>query len=206
MKTQDDNICIWNEKSQCENCELQGKLHCHPYFQHSLYFILAYLAGFIPAILGILLAQISLLISLSIIGGWVIFTFFFFSVWESKVLCSHCPHYSNRSQKILHCGINSGMYKITSYNPNPMTSGEKVQFLVGAAILLGYFLPFLFILDQYIYFILTILGIILWVIVIQLKHCKECINFSCPLNRTPDELKQEFLRKNPMINDAFNSH
>ncbi len=200
MNAQSNRICIWNEISQCENCELHGKLHCHSYFQHSLYFGLAYLAGFIPGVLGILFSKISLLISLSIIGGWVIFAVLFFCVWESKVLCSHCPHYSNPAQKVLHCGINSGMYKVTRYNPNPMSSGEKFQFLVGASILLGYFLPFLFILEQYLYFLLTIVGIIIWVVVIQVKHCKECINFSCPLNRTPDELKMKFLHKNPVIN------
>ena len=205
METQNNKICIWNDISQCDNCELHGKLHCHPYFQHSLYFGLAFLAGFIPSILGIIFAQISPLIMLSIIGGWVIYAFVFFCMWESKVLCSHCPHYSNPSQKILHCGINSGMYKITRYNPNPMNLREKVQFLVGAVILLGYFLPFLFILDQFVYFILTIVGIIIWVIVIQLKHCKECINFSCPLNHTPDELKKEFIRKNQIINEMHHS-
>jgi hypothetical protein len=204
--TENNKICIWNEKSHCENCELYGQLHCHPYFQHSLYFGLAYLAGFIPAVLGILFSRISLLISLSIIGGWVIFAIFFFNIWESKVLCSHCPHYSNPAHKVLHCGINSGMYKVTRYNPNPMNSGEKVQFLVGASILLGYFLPFLFILEQYLYLFFTIVGIIIWIVVIQVKHCKECINFSCSLNRTPDELKMKFLRKNPVISDMHNSH
>ena len=205
MNAQSNKICIWNEKSQCENCELQGKLHCHPYFQHSLYFMLSYFAGLVPAILGIIFAQVSILISSGIIGGWILYAIFFFCVWESKVLCSHCPHYSNPAQKILHCGVNSGMYKITSYNPNPITSGEKIQFYIGAAILLGYFLPFLFILGQFVYFILNMAGIIIWVIVIQLKHCKECINFSCPLNRTPEELKKEFMRKNPVIDEMHHS-
>jgi hypothetical protein len=197
MDNSNRDICIWDDPSKCNQCELNGKLHCHPYFQHSLYFGLAFLSSFIPAVLGIIFSMFSPMISFSIVGVWIVIAIFFFCVWESKVLCSHCPHYSNPAHKFLHCGINSGAYKITKYNPNQMKLSEKIQFLIGAGLLLGYPLPFLFLLGQYVFFIFTLIGIIIWVITIQLKHCKECLNFSCPLNHTPETLKESFIKKNP---------
>ena len=194
-------LCIWKEESNCNNCELKGSLHCHPYFKHSLYFALAFCSILIPAILGIIFGFGG--ISILIFSVWIGFAIFFFCVWESKVLCSHCPHYSNTSQKILHCGINSGMYKFTNYNPNPMSKPEKAQFIIGAVILITYPLPFLIISYQIIFFIITCCGIAVWITTIQLKHCKECINFSCPLNRVNEDLKKLFFEKNPQLKEFW---
>ncbi|TFG03407.1 MAG: hypothetical protein EU542_02235 [Promethearchaeota archaeon] len=196
-------LCIWKDPSKCIDCELKGLLHCHPYLQHSLYFAIAFFSVIIPAILGIILGGWGIIYTLLIFSFWICFALFFFCVWESKVLCSHCPHYSNPFQKTLHCGINSGMYKITTFNPKPMNRSEKTQFLVGASILLLYPLPFLLISSQIVPFILTCLGILIWIATIQLKHCKECINFSCPLNRVSEELKHKFLNKNPQLEKVW---
>jgi len=194
-------FCIWKDESNCIDCELYGLLHCHPYFQHSLYFALAFLSALIPATIGIILGGFGMIFTFLIFSIWFSFALFFFCVWESKVLCSHCPHYSNPSQRTLHCGINSGMYKITSYNPEPMNRDEKIQFLIGVLILILYPLPFLILSSQILFFILTCLGIAIWITTIQLKHCKECINFSCPLNRVNGEIKRKFLKKNPQLEE-----
>lgn len=196
-------FCIWKDKSNCIGCELNGLLHCHPYFLHSLYFALAFFAVLLPATFGIILGGFGWVYTLLIFSFWISFALFFFCIWESKVLCSHCPHYSNPSQRTLHCGINSGMYKISNFNPKPMNRSEKVQFLIGAIILITYPLPFLLISSQLFFFILTCLGIIIWIATIQLKHCKECINFSCPLNRVDNKLKCKFLKKNPHLEEAW---
>ncbi len=29
------------------------------------------------------------------------------------------------------------------------------------------------------------------------NYCKKCVNLSCMMNKVPDELKEEYLRKNP---------
>jgi hypothetical protein len=193
-------LCIWMEKSNCDDCELKGFLHLHPYFKHSLYFAISFSLILIPAILRLVFGFGG--ISILIFSVWVGFAIFFFCVWESKVLCSHCPHYSKTSQKILHCGINSGIYKITNYNPNPMSKQEKVQFIIGAVILIAYPLPFLIISYQILFFILTCCGIAIWITTIQLKHCRECINFSCPLNRVSEDLKVQFFEKNPQLKES----
>jgi hypothetical protein len=197
------NLCIWKDESNCVDCELNGLLHCHPNFKHSLYFGLAFLSALLPATFGIILGGFEIINTLLIFSFWIGFALFFFCVWESKVLCSHCPHYSNPNQMTLHCGINSGMYKITTFNPKPMNRSEKTQFIIGALILMAYPLPFLLISFQILFFILTCLGIIIWVATIQLKHCKECINFSCPLNRVSEDLKHRFLKKNPELEESW---
>ena len=46
-------------------------------------------------------------------------------------------------------------------------------------------------------------GVILLYIVIQLKVCTDCINFSCVLNRVPKKIRDEFLKKNPKMYEAW---
>ncbi|MEJ2294120.1 MAG: hypothetical protein P8Y23_05070 [Candidatus Lokiarchaeota archaeon] len=189
------------EKSNCDDCELKGFLHLHPYFKHSLYFAISFSLILIPAILRLVFGFGG--ISILIFSIWFGFEVFFFYVWESKVMCSHCPHYSNTSQKMLHCRINSGMYTITKYNPSPMSELEKAQFIMGAIILVAYPLPFLTISNQIAFFILTCCGIAIWITTIQLKHFRECIYFLCPLNRVSEDLKGQFFEKNPQLKEVW---
>ena len=50
---------------------------------------------------------------------------------------------------------------------------------------------------------LCVFGIVLWYITLQLKICTDCINFSCVLNRVPKEIRDEFLKKNPEMYEAW---
>ena len=119
------------------------------------------------------------------------------------MICNHCPYYANDRQRILHCPVDKGKLKTSKYDPGPMSSSEKVQFVVGATIFVLYPLPFLLIAEQIISTIFLFVGIIIWIIVIQLKVCPFCINFSCPLNRVPISVRNEFLNRNPVIKRAW---
>lgn len=193
----------WNKECDCAECELDERLMCDGSLKYSLYFGAPILLGLIPAIIGIRLSGYSLLIKILIFVGWVAYALFFFNVWESRMLCNHCPYYADDSERTLHCPINKGMLKTSKYDPRPINTSEKIQFIVGALILVGIPLPFLIIDGQIISTVLLIAGIILWLVVIQLKVCTDCINFSCVLNRVPKEFRDEFLKKNPRIKKAW---
>jgi hypothetical protein len=197
-------ICIWNSNSECHACELRNQLHCHSQFKDTLYFGSSFFLAFIPAVLGILLSGFVFLTSVSIIVVWFLYILFFFCIWESKVLCSHCPYYANDNQKTLHCAINTGFIKISKYNPKPMSKSEKIQFIIGALIFILYPIPFLILAEQFIFLTIALIGIFIWMIIIQYKVCPVCINFSCPLNRVPNNIVINFLEKNPEIKKAWN--
>jgi len=176
---------------------------CNPRLKYSLYFGLPMLLGILPPIIGIVISEFSLLIKILIFMGWLIYALFFFMIWESRIICNHCPYYSDDSQKTLHCPINKGILKTSKYDPRPINSFEKIQFIIGAIILIGFPIPFLVIKRQYLPILFLIGGTVIWIIVIQLKVCSDCINFSCVLNRVPENLRNEFLKKNPIIQKAW---
>ena len=196
-------ICIWEDKSICNSCEIKGKLHCHSQRRLSMYFMLSFLTFFISVLLGLVYANYNLILLFIILIVWFGYMLLFFNLWESRVLCSHCPYYANENHRVLHCYANAGILKTSKYNPRPMNRSEKIQFLIGVIILMGYPIPFLIIKQQYIFLSFSIIGIILWLILIQTKICTICINFSCPLNRVEKKYRDIFLKKNPEMKKAW---
>ncbi|MHA1932364.1 MAG: hypothetical protein ACW96X_07470 [Promethearchaeota archaeon] len=54
------------------------------------------------------------------------------------------------------------------------------------------------------YLLLVTLGaMIVWIIIIQLKVCTDCVNFACILNRVPKSVRLQFFEKNPIIKKAW---
>lgn len=193
----------WKDDCDCKECGLDGDLMCGRGLKYSLYFGIPMIFGLLPPIIGLLFSGYLLIFKILIFTVWIIYALFFFNIWESRMLCNHCPYYADDSQKTLHCPINKGMLKTSQYDPAPINISEKIQFLTGALILVGFPIPFLIIDGQIISVILLIGGIILWLVVIQLKVCTDCINFSCIFNRTPEDLRNEFLKKNPIMKKAW---
>ncbi len=193
----------WNEQCNCQDCDLQEKLMCNPSLKYSLYFGIPLLLGIIPPIIGIIISDFTLLSKIVILLGWLIYALFFFMVWESRIICNHCPYYADESQKTLHCPINKFMLKTSKYDPSQISGLEKIQFIIGATILIGYPIPFLIIDGQIIPILFLIGGTIIWIIVAQLEVCSDCINFSCILNRVPENIRDKFLKKTPIIQKAW---
>lgn len=54
----------------------------------------------------------------------VVFSIIFFEFWEIKILCTHCPFYTEEG-RVLDCYGNYGSLKVWSYNPEPMSKSEK---------------------------------------------------------------------------------
>ncbi len=191
------NICTWRPISMCRDCSIAGRLKCRYNSGDLHHFICLFLTFAIPAFIGMILGGY----------GWYIlgevgFMIFFFTLWEIRILCSHCPYYAEKG-RVLHCIANYGSLKVWKYHPEPMSKSEKVQLIIGFIILCGYPFPFLILGGQYILAFLALWGGIMFFWTLQKYTCSKCINFSCPLNRVSKEVVEEFLKRNSVMRKAW---
>ncbi|MEJ2252582.1 MAG: hypothetical protein P8Y97_23340 [Candidatus Lokiarchaeota archaeon] len=171
--------------------------------KYTLYFGAPIFIAYIPVIIGMLFASINLILKILFFGGWIAYSIFFFAIWESRMICNHCPYYANNEERVLHCPTDRGKPKTGKYSPGPLNLSEKIQFIIGAVILMGFPIPFLILASQFVPMLLYGIGVVVWVILIQLKVCTDCLNFSCPLNRVPKRVKNDFIIRNPVIKKAW---
>jgi len=197
-------ICLWKDPSECGDCKLNENIFCRPKLKYMILFATPLFLGIIPVVLGITFSvRIELLWKIIFFTGWIGYSFFFLNFWESQMLCNHCPYYANDEQRSLHCPIDKGKLKTGKYNPGPLSKSEKIQFIIGVLIFLGYPIPFLLIVDLYIPLIIYIIAVVSWFIILELKICSDCVNFACLLNRVPKSIKNEFMKRNPIIRKAW---
>jgi hypothetical protein len=195
-----NQICMFKESSNCINCEIKDCLKCRFEKRHLLSFITSFLIFAIPAVLGMIFSGYGWFLL-----GWIGFMLIFFNIWESHILCRHCPFYAEKGN-ILHCIANYGCYKLFKYNPKPMDRFEKFQLILGFIILAGYPLFFILITQQYLFLLISILGLIAFFTILLIKTCSRCINFSCPFNRVPKNIVDSYLKKNPIMKEAWLEH
>jgi hypothetical protein len=84
-----------------------------------------------------------------------------------------------------------------------MSTAEKIQFLLGAGILVLYPFPFLIIGGQYLFTLIAASGIVGFGFSLKKHVCTRCVNFSCPLNGVPKILVDAYLRGNPVMLQAW---
>jgi hypothetical protein len=207
MTTSEKNphdICSWDDPAQCEECSIIGKLQCHEDIRYSAWFGSGFMAFAIPIVIGMFsIYTINIGLFWGTIGSWVGYLIFFFLLWEPQMLCSHCPYYAEGNTKILHCYANHGFLKTAKFKPGPMSKSEQIQFVVGILLFIIIPLPFLIIGQQYVWITIAIIGFLIWLVILQKKICPDCLNFSCPFNRVPTEIRDEFLKKNRVMREAW---
>ena len=196
LKSQ-NGICTWKDNTLCDNCSLKSILICQFKPKYLLSFISLFLLFAIPAILGVILAGY-----VWFLLGWFIFWIIFFEFWEIRILCSHCPFYA-KNGRLLHCIANYGSLKVWKYHPEPISLSEKIQLFIGFLIFFGYPYIFMILGGQYIFIMLSSIGLIVFLGVLLKRRCAKCINFSCPLNRVPKEVVDDFLNRNPIMKKAW---
>ncbi len=208
--------CTWDENSKCHDCEIEGKLDCKwqkhlliRFYKGGALAILSAIGGFL--LVGFIVSWIPLII-------YLIFWIFFFGFFEIRVLCSHCPYYAEDG-RILHCLANHGTIKVWRYHPEPLNIFEKFGFLAGALffVLFPVFAEFYGIYELIrkadflgielvlltLLIILSTIGGIFFFIFLRKTTCPKCVNFSCPLNKVSKELVDIYLRRNPVILEAW---
>ncbi|MFX0151870.1 MAG: hypothetical protein ACFFAJ_13865 [Candidatus Hodarchaeota archaeon] len=215
-EVQEALVCTWDINADCNNCTDRTNLDCKWDMKHLIRFYTIGLPFFIPVALGLILTVLWT-------GDWfgiiiyAMFWIFFFGFFEIRVLCRHCPYYSEEG-KILHCLANHGLLKIWKYEPGPMSRWEKLGLLVGFVLFLG--IPIITIIfatitlvdDGAELFLVLIMGALSILSIggafvsghsLTNKVCTRCVNFSCPLNRVPKHLVDSYLMKNPVMKHAW---
>ena len=110
------------------------------------------------------------------------------------------------------------MPKFWRYRPEPMNRYEKVsQIILGAIVDLFPFLASIYgiifllaynfeVLSFSIMIVITAI-VLLFAIrfdrILRGNYCLKCPNFSCPMNKVPKYIKDEFLMKNPVMREAW---
>lgn len=133
---------------------------------------------------------------------WLAYSLFFFFVWEARVLCRHCPYWAGPG-RMLRCHANYGVLKLWKYEPAPMSEAERIQFVIGALIWVGFPFPFLFLGGEYLLAFIGLSAVLSGTYLLKRNVCARCIHFSCPLNGVPRQLVDAYLRRNPAIQAAW---
>jgi hypothetical protein len=147
---------------------VNGKLMCEFDIKDTIYFVIPVLSAWIVWVAGVLHEFISgglnTLQMIFLFSSYIGYLAFFFQVWENKILCSHCPYYAFEDERKVKCYANYGIYKAWKYDPAPMSRSEKIQFIIGISIFAGYPLIFLLLANLYIYFIVSLIFSIIWIV------------------------------------------
>ena len=180
----------------CDECTIRDTLHCHFRPRDFLHFLAISLPTFFLGGAGIYHVSCWLLIL------WVTMIIGFFGFLEIKVMCSHCPHYAE-PDNTLKCWANYGSPKIWKYRPGPMSLTEKAIFFGGFVVIGG--IPLISMLRDVQWFLLIVYVIsgVGFSMTLKIFLCPQCINFACPFNGVPDNIRQEFYEKNPEVADAW---
>jgi hypothetical protein len=192
-------LCTWRPISDCQDCGLAADLMCRFERGDLIGFLLAFLPFGAAVIAGMMMGGFGWYLV-----GWVVFLFFFFFVWEARVLCSHCPYWAGEG-RVLRCHANYGVIKLWRYRPEPMSRSEKIQSMIGFAILGGFPFPFLLLGGQYVLALVAFLSGLSFAFNLRKHGCTRCVNFSCPINAVPKEVVDQYLRRNPIMRAAWES-
>lgn len=188
-----EEICTTQPDRTCGRCTLKTSLMCRYDARDTTHFLMIVLPFFVTAIGGVIASGYGWWLL-----GWLAYMLFFFIVWEGRVLCSHCPYWSEKS-RVLHCHANYGIIKLWHYRPGPMSRSEQLQFLVGALLFVIYPLVFLVIGQEYFLAAIGLASATSFGYLLYRNICNRCVNFSCPLNHAPKEMVVAYLKRNPVM-------
>ena len=181
-------------------------------------FIVLFMPAILTAFFGLVLFGVLTGVWWYLIGYGAFFMVLF-PVIEFGVLCRHCPFYANYG-KTLTCLAGSGVPKTYKYSPRPMRHWEHMVMYIYYTVMIGFPIVVLaygiyIVADNLAgYGIISLLGIIgvefaLILSMISFNYnlnvyvCSKCVNFSCPWNGVPKEIVDEYLRKNPVMLEAW---
>jgi hypothetical protein len=214
MKDQTVPLCTFNPNAPCETCPNHLQIFCKPdtskvAVSHLLESSFLIMAGFGLWMTGLVLG------SWLPLAGFAVFSALFFLVIQSRITCSHCPYYAE-DRRFLHCTENHFTPKIWRYHPEPITRWEKAGTTIGFAALAAYpllfelyavyralGLPLLAIAGLVGILLATMVTLALFYVTFLKLYCPHCVNFSCAFNKVPTQYVEEYLRRNPVIAEAW---
>ncbi|MHB1152557.1 MAG: hypothetical protein ACYCWE_06710 [Eubacteriales bacterium] len=198
------------------DCQIEGTLICRTDKAFRKKFILSHMTFRGTAFFGLIfIGTFSDNWRLTI--AYAVIVFLNFAILEPRLLCSHCPFYAEKGF-IIHCNTLYGLPKFWKYRPGPISKAEKVLQLISGGLV--DFFPFI----SFIYGIvllytypagsservamigITVIHILLMIQLnntIQKEVCPKCPNFSCVLNKVPKSVRDSYIKRNPVMKDAW---
>jgi hypothetical protein len=186
--------------TDCVNCPVQGRLHCHFNGKDLAQFLLIAFPPFIAGGVGIAHVNGWLLLP------WVGLILGFFGFIEIRVMCSHCPHYAEPGTKTLQCWANYGSPKLWKYRPGPMTPNETFIFFAGIALVAAFPLTVLVFSAQGLLLAIFAALVVVMGFAMRYKLCSQCMNFACPFNQVPPKARMMFFARNPGVAEAWKEY
>jgi hypothetical protein len=188
-------------EAACRDCHLSTQLKCRFTSRDLFHFLIRAFGFILPAGIGLVVSGAVWAATL-----WVGYMLFFFSVWEIRILCSHCPYYAEDS-KVLHCIANHGSPKLWKYRPQPMNRAEKFQLWIGFGLFTLFPLGMLINGKAWWWLLAALAGWLIFARYLTTRVCTRCINLSCPLNRVPKHIAQAYLDSNAAMRQVWkNDH
>lgn len=184
------------ESESCRDCPSASAVHCHFSLKDWIHFLLIAIPPFLLGGAGVFH------VSGWLLALWLILVVGFFGFIEIRVLCSHCPHYSEPGPS-LKCWANYGSPKVWKYRPGPMTCLEKIVLFSGFAIVWGYPLLFLVFANQIFLLLVYLISTAGFFVTLKLFLCTRCMNFACPFNSVGAIHRDQFFRQNPSVAKAW---
>jgi hypothetical protein len=202
----------------CEGCSLNGDLNCRFEKENLIRFLAMVLPFIASGVLGLYIVGTITGTQTPLIA-YAAYYVAFFLVIEPLILCRHCPHYA-REGPIIRCHANYGLPRLWKYDPRPMNTLEKAGVLAGFAIfglypvaVEAYGIWYLFIALGFVnppgglllmgVTLFTIASAIALLVLLRRHYCTRCINFGCPLNNTPSNLKTAYLNRNLVLKKVW---
>jgi hypothetical protein len=133
---------------------------------------------------------------------WLVIALSYFGFIEIRVMCSHCPHYSEAGGS-LKCWANYDSPKLWTYRPGPMTRAENIVFFAGLTAIFGYPLIWLVAGQSWFLLMLFALTTVDGFLTMQRCMCTQCMNFACPLNQVEQAPRDQFFARNPRVAEAW---
>jgi hypothetical protein len=84
-----------------------------------------------------------------------------------------------------------------------MRKSEQAQFIIGVLIFLLYPVVFTVLGGAYILAGIGLVSAASFGYLLYREICSRCVNFSCPLNNVPDEVREAYLENNPVMGEAW---
>ena len=191
------DLCTHHPTGACAGCDLSANLMCRFEPGDMASFLLGFVPFGIAVVAGMILGGYGWWLL-----GWLVIWLLFFFVVEGRVLCSHCPFWAEDSL-VLHCHANYGVIKLWRFRPGPMSRGEKMAFGAGAAVFGIYPIVFMILGGQWLLLAIALAAIASAGLNLVRNVCVRCINFSCPANAVPKRLVDAYLRRNPVMREAW---
>ncbi|MBU0496508.1 MAG: hypothetical protein KKC68_03155 [Candidatus Thermoplasmatota archaeon] len=219
MNNKAEIFCTFDLNASCTSCINHNKIFCKPDTNKVVVSHLLEFSYLTMAVFGVMVTSWILQFWLPTIF-FIIFIPIFFIVFQARITCSHCPYYAE-SRRILHCTENHFTPKLWRYHPEPITRWEQIGTILCFTFLGAYPLfvelygiltlwkispTVIALLGALGIFLGTILTLTIFYLTFFMLYCPHCINFSCVFNKVPQKYVDEYLRRNPIIQQAWKNH